>query len=262
MNSYRRNNWRGTRSSFYGAAALIGAIALLFAVDHFSGGLIRDIARTSAGGVRSLVASVETSVADSGFFSTRAGLARENETLRQEIALHAEEIALAEFVRDENNALQELVRLAEGDAGISARVLSSFSSAPYGTFLIGAGSRDGVQEGSIVLTPGGFVLGVVKSVSARSATVEALFAPSTETDMIVNDVAFRAEGHGGGNARAEVAREAAVAVGDTVTAPEYGGRAAGMIMHLESASSSATAVLSIRIPVNLDALRFVYVVTR
>src|SRR5262249_54083449 len=152
-----------------------------------------------------------------------------------------------------------MAHLAGDMPGVTARVLSSYRTTPYGTFLIDAGENDGVHMGAIVLTPGGYVLGKVSNVSRSDATVEAFFAPGSKMNLVDGNVAFAAEGQGGGNASAEVPREAKVAVGDAVIAPEYGGRTAGTIMHIESASSSATAILSIRIPVNLDSLRFVYV---
>lgn len=260
--SFRGANSRKSRSSFLGAIALLVAIGLLFAVDRFSGGIIHEFVRATGGAARSLAASGAASITESGFFASRSSLARDNEELRREIALHAERIAQAEFLRSENDALKEMARLAEDEAGISARIVSSFESSPYGTFLIDAGSADGVQVGSIVLTPGGFILGEVTSVSGESASVHSLFSPQRTVALFVGDAAFTADGQGGGNARAEVAREMNIPVGAAVVAPQYGGRNAGTVMHVETASSSATAILSIRIPVNLDTLRFVYVVGR
>lgn len=198
----------------------------------------------------------------SGFLQSRAALAEENEKLRREIALFAEEIAQAEFIRAENEELRLLAALAQSESGVSARIISSHRSSPYGTFLIDVGTEDGINDGDLVLTPGGYVLGAVAGVSNNSATVRSTFAPGEKVDLTVGESAFTADGLGGGNARASVARETQIPVGSGVVAPLFGGRNAGTVMHVESASSSPTAIISIRIPVNLETLRFVYVLPR
>ena len=260
MNSFR-NRQRGP--SLFGAfVAIVIALALLFGVEYLTGGVLREFARSAASASRALLASAGESVQGSGLLATRGSLARENEALKREIALHAEEISQVSFVREENAALQKMANLAEIESGLTARVLSSFRASPYGTFLIDAGERDGVRNGAAVLTEGGFVLGEITSVSANTATVRALFSPEAGVDLVAGESAFSAEGRGGGNAQAEVPRESPVAVGDIVRSPLFNGRAAGVILHIESASSSATEKLLIRIPVNLGTMRYVYVVPR
>lgn len=259
MNSYRRNS--GRNAPLWGVAALVLAIAALFAIDRISTGSVNGLVRAGAGTASSFVAAMGAAVDGSGFFSRNSTLARENEDLRREIALHAENIAQAEYLRMENDALREMARLAQQESGRTARVLTSFEATPYGTFLIDAGEDAGVRVDDIVLSPGGFILGIVRSATGDRATVESLFSPGALVEVRAGEIAFQAEGRGGGNARAQVPREAAVTLGMPVIAQAYQ-RNAGTIMHIESASSSATADLSIRIPVNLDTLQFVYVVAR
>jgi len=259
---YRPRAANRTRPALLGVVALIGAIALLFFVDKVTGGVMSGYARGAGGAALSIVASVGATVRESGALQSRATLARENEELRREIALFAEEIAQAEFIRAENEELRLLAALVQAEEGVSARIVSSHRASPYGTFLIDAGRDDGIHEGDLVLTPGGYVLGAVTGLSDRTATVRSTFASGESVDLSVGDAAFTANGLGGGNARASVARETAIPVGSGVVAPLFGGRNAGTVMHVESASSSATAIISIRIPVNLETLRFVYVVPR
>jgi cell shape-determining protein MreC len=263
MNSYRRNNTRGNSPLLGTLVLVILLCAALFGIDALTGGTLRSYARSSGTVVWTAAASAGDIFKGSGGLSTRASLARENQALRSELALHIEENARYNAVIEENEVLHTLAALAgEEGAGVSARVLTSYRTSPYGTFTINAGEREGVAEGNVVLTPGGFILGSVTNVDAFSATVESLFAPGKETDFIVGDSAFTAIGRGGGNTKAEISREAAVAEGMFATAPAYGGRTAGLVGHIEIASSSATQTLFIRIPVNLATLKFVYVVPR
>lgn len=194
----------------------------------------------------------------SGVLNAKQTLIEENTQLKEEIARRDENALRYAALADENASLREMLELAS-EEGISVPVLSSFESSPYGTFRIGGGAAAGIQEGSIVLTSGGFVLGSVTFVSPRTATVEAFFAPGKEIQMQVNGIPFVADGRGGGNARGEIPRDAKVALNDVVIIPSFGGRTAGIVGSIESASSSAYTTLYIRIPRNLDSLRYVHV---
>jgi len=236
---------------------------VLFGFDTLTSGLVRSYARTLGSLGWGALASATTAVNANGLLTTRSALARENIELQERVALYEEEIARYRAIQIQNDSLREMARLVETEgSAVTARVLSSFRVSPYGTFLIGAGEQDGVMSGSLVLTPGGFVLGTVSDSDTHTATVDAVFAPAHTTDVIVNEYAMAAEGRGGGNARAELPRDAVVAVGDAIIVPEFNGRIAGVIGKIESASSSATQTLFIRLPQNLDTLRFVYVIPR
>ena len=240
---------------------VILVLVAVFGFDTLTAGLARSYARTLSSLAWRAAGVTITRVDQSGILKMRRSLVSENSALKDEIALYEEHAALFSALQNENELLQNMVHLTEEEGnGVTARVLSSFRSSPYGTFVIAAGKNDGVTIGSSVFTPGGFLLGVVSDVDARTATVQALFAPTNTVDLIDADIAFTADGRGGGNARAEIPRDAKAAVGDVVLAQEFGRKPAGVIGSIESASSSATQKLFIRLPVNLDVLTFVYVV--
>lgn len=259
MNLYRRNE----KTPLAGIFAVTFTLAvLLFAVDFTTGGGVREQVRAVGGAGLSVAASAASAVENSGFFTTRRSLEMENESLRRELSLAAELLASAPRLESENESLRAIARLAGSAPGQTARVISSFRTTPYGTFMIDLGRDDGIGEGFLVLTEGGYVLGEVTDVLAREATVRTVFAPGVAVDLVTGNTAFSAEGRGGGNARAEIPREAVVAVGDSVRAPLFANRAAGVIGSIEGASSSATQTLHIRVPANLDSMQFVYVIER
>lgn len=233
----------------------------VFGVDYVTEGVLRSSLREAGGLASASLASVVNALPRAHGFATRETLIAENEGLRDTLARRAEEDARFASLRAENEELRALAALAaEEERGLSAAVLSSFATSPYGTFVIGAGARHQVREGALVLTPGGFVLGTVRAVQDRTATVEALFAPGTEIKAAINDVPILLYGRGGGNARGEAPREAPIQIGDVITIPELESRPSGVVFELDAASSSAAATLFIRTPANLDTLRFVYVV--
>lgn len=233
-------------------------VVFVFSIDRISGGAVRGYARQGGGAMWAAVSSVTGVVTESGLLNSKRSLVEENKQLRAAIATRDEQALRFETLQEENAALRGILGLVNND-GITVPVLSSFDSSPYGTFRVGGGAAAGVEEGSIVLTPGGFVLGSVTFVSARTATVESFFTANKEIEMQVRGVTFSSEGRGGGNARGEIPRAATVREGDVVIVPAFGGRPAGIIGKVESASSSAYTTLFIRIPTNLDALRYVYV---
>ncbi len=240
--------------------ALLVSVAA-FGFDTLSGGIVRSYVRTVSSVAMRAASATVTTLDVGGFLSSRRSLTNEIASLKSEIAQRDEAAARFQSLQDENTALQDMAHLADvHQGGITVRVLSSFRASPYGTFVIQAGKSDGLAIGNAVLSPGGFIIGMVSDADAHTATVKELFAPSNTVQLTAENVAFAADGRGGGNARAEIPRDAKVAVGDVVKAHELGGMPAGVIGSIESASSSATQTLFIRLPVNLDTLQFVYVI--
>ena len=235
--------------------------ASIFGIDYVTEGVLRSSVREAGGLASASLASVMNVLPSSHGLASRAALVAENEELRDALERRAEQDARFATLSAENEELRMLARLAAEDGGgLSATVLSSFSTSPYGTFVIGAGKRHGISEGAVVLTPGGFVLGTVIALQERTATVESLFAPGKEIEAAIGDVPVLLRGRGGGNARGEAPREAPIRLGDVVTIPQLGSRPLGLVFQLDSASSSAAATLFVRTPTNLDTIRFVYVV--
>ena len=246
---------------FVAFVAVLIVVGFIFGIDKLSGGMVRGYAR-QGGAALSAAASAATSVVTrNGLLSTKRALQDENVQLKDAIQIRDEHAARFKALEDENEALRKMANLAATEKGITAPVLSSFKASPYGTFTIGAGSVNGVNEGNLVLTEGGFILGAVTGVSPHTATVESFFAPGKEIEMNVDGNTFLAEGRGGGNARGEIARDASVSIGDAVLVPAFASRPAGVIGELQSASSSAFSTLYIRLPLNLESLRYVYVLS-
>lgn len=254
------SNRRQSGTPLFGALLIVILISVVaFGFDSLTGGVVRSYVRTMSALAMTAAGNTVNGIDQSGILETHGMLARENAALKEKIALYEERSAVLHSIEDENVALREMAHLAEEREGITARVLSNFDASPYGTLLIDTGINDGVRIGNKVKTAGGFVLGTVSDADVENATVKTLFAPENSVDLLDGEVAFSATGRGGGNARAEIPRDAKVSVGDSLIAKEFGAPA-GVIGSIESASSSATQTLFIRIPVNLNTLQFVYVV--
>lgn len=255
------------RSSFSyrrsGSRRLIAAtvlVALLFLIDSVSGGKVRNEVRAFASFVSVHTSGMMHAALRSGFFSSRAALEAKNQTLEDELALLKERAAGYDAIKAENEQLRALVHLAADSPGVTAPVISSLRSSPYGTFLIGAGSEDGIVRGSLVLTSGGFVAGEVGDAGPHTAVVLELFGPHASLEGIVHGASLFVAGEGGGNARAKAPRELSISVGDTVVAPGVGERPVGVVGALATSSASASQDVYIVLPVNLSSLQYVYII--
>ena len=239
-------------------------VVLIFFIDIISGGALRGLVRGGASRLWGAGSGVVSGVLNSGFFSTRRALGQENVLLREQLAQSEARAAGYQALKDENTALQNILHVAQGTRGITAPIISSLSSSPYGTFMVGAGTLDGITLGDLVLAgdslQGGFAIGRISDAGAHASLVTELFAPNVSTDAIVGGAQVLVTGRGGGNARAEVPRDLSVAPGDTIRSPLVGGRPIGVVGAVNADPASASSQVYIGLPISLSALQFVYVV--
>ena len=227
---------------------------------------MRSLVRFTGSHIWGWGAGIERSISGSGFFSTRRGLLAENAALTEQIAQFQERAAAYRVLKDENNALREMLHVAEitqgknKESGITAPIVSSFRASPYGTFQIGAGTADSVAPGNLVLSAENFVIGRIEATDAHTSLVKGIFAPNTSIDAVIHGVGAAVEGQGGNNARADVPRQAEVAVGDPVISAAFGSRAIGVVGKVSEDPGSAYKRVQIYLPVNLTVLQFVYIV--
>ncbi len=233
-------------------------IALLL-LDLVTGSHLRASIRTAVASLWSGTTRIGSTLHLSGVFSTKSGLAHENAALRQRIADAEDRAAAAAALKSENDQLRTLLHLAETTPGKGAPVISSFRTSPYGTFIIGLGSSDGIEKGQLVYSAGGFVVGTITDVENATALVTNVFAADASTDAIIGGAAVPVVGNGGGNATAHVPRGVTIAVGDPVMAPSLHGRPIGVVGKIDADPTSADQTVHIRLPVNLSLLSYVYV---
>lgn len=236
------------------------AVIILFVLDVATGGAIRGAVRGAVSILWNGSAHARSAITNTGYFRTHRSLAAENAALRDQVAAYKEDAAAYDTLMAENEQLRALVHIAAQERGVTAPIVSSFRASPYGTFLVGAGEREGVRGGSLVLTSDGFVVGTVRELHAHTALVQGSLASGSDTDVIIGSTAATLEGRGGGNGRVELPRDIAVATSAPVIAPSLGSRPVGIVGRVESAPASASQIAYVQLPVNLSSLRYVYIV--
>jgi cell shape-determining protein MreC len=236
-------------------------VLVLFEFDVLTHGLLRSLVRPVGGAVATGAARLAGGIAGSGMFATKAQLAGENLSLKQQLAAQAAQLAAAKVTEDENKQLRALVHLATISPGVTAPVISSFAVSPYGTFTIGAGLTQGVKNGAIVLSPDGLVLGRVSDVQSGEALVSSVFAPNSKVEVLIGDIPLTIRGEGGENGVGAAPRGSRIATGTPVLAPAFGVRALGVVARVEGDETSASVHVFVRSPVTSATLTYVYVET-
>lgn len=243
---YRGSSRVGKRRGLVLATAFV-ALALI--ADALSGGAVRAPLHAGAalvgGWVRGAIDTME------GHFSFGR-----SETQLAALAARAAE---ANRLQQENDQLRALVNVAANSQGKTAPVVSSLNASPYGTFLIGADSTSDIQQGDLVLTAGGFVIGRVSNVQGGVGIVSEILAPGNSSEAILHGAAITVEGEGGGNGEAEVPRAVPVAPGDVVTVPSLGARAIAVVGAIASTTASAAQTVYLQLPIDRSGLEYVYV---
>lgn len=269
---------RGGRGSRRLLAATLTVI-ILFALDVFTKGAVRGLVRLAGYEVWNAGSKVHGLIFDNGFLASRRALESENEKLKQEIIGLEVRAAGNQILEEENVSLRKIVHLAEAGSGVTAPIVSSLQSSPYGTFMIGVGSEDAVAAGDFVLISegdglppgrlpgqgaggeGSFLLGVVSDAGKHLSLVKEIFAPNTSIEASIAGVPLTIHGQGGENARGEIPRGTKISVGDTVFSPQFRARAIGVVGAISNVPSRAEATVYIRLPISLSAIRYVYVVS-
>lgn len=261
MNSYRRSS-DAEHSALRRLVLVIVIIVVVGFADVIAQGGIRALARDALAPFGDTLTSAWAALARYGGIADRIALADRVRELEEELARYAERDALFQVIARENAELRALAQVASTSLSLSAPIASSFRASPYGTFIIAAGSRDGVEEDSLVLTPEGFVLGTVADVGLRSAIVRFVFAPESRVEAVSGEHAFTVIGQGLANGSARVPAETPLAVGDPVYVPALESLPVGQVAHVASSSASVYADVLVTLPVNLNTLRFVRIVPR
>ena len=237
-------------------------IILVGIIDVALSGQLRALARDALTPFANTISSAWYATMRYTDLSERIELIDKVRALEEELSHYKERDALFQVVARENAELRALARIASSSDALSAPIASSFRASPYGTFVIAAGWRDGVEAGSLVLSSEGFVLGTVVDIGMRTATVRFVFAPEARVEAVSDEIAFTLIGQGLSSASARVPVETPLRIGSPVYAPALDSLPIGLVTHIASTSASVYSDVYVTLPVNLNVMRHVRVIPR
>jgi len=195
------------------------------------------------------------------FFILKSALVSENLSLQDEIS----NLRLKQF--DYGVLLQENQDLKGqlGRSAYSSRVISRILSKPpislYDTFVIDAGSSDGILLGNKVYSSDTIIIGLIKEVTSHISLVQ-LFSSGNQKQqatLLRTGASFILEGQGGANFKLEVPKETDVLWGDVFVYPSLSSSVIGSVYYIDTNSQSAFKTLYLRVPGNVFSSQFVFV---
>lgn len=258
MNWSRQNRESGLRKAVFFTLIVI----LIGTVDVFLAGGLRSLARDALMPFGNSLTSAWSALMHYTDLSSRAELLDRVASLEAELNHFRERDSLFQVLARENGELRALSHMATSSDAISAAVASSFRASPYGTFVVAAGWRDGIEEGALAYSPDGFVLGTVADVGMRTSTVRFVLAPEARVEAVSGAVAFTLTGQGLMNGLARVPVEAPLAIGDLVFVPSLESEPIGIITHIASTTASVYSDVFVTLPTNMNVIRHVLIVPR
>ena len=197
-------------------------------------------------------------------FADNNKLLKENAVLKTELERKNLMLATLMDLAVENQEFKELGGRHLQTAFILAAVLNRPPVSAYDTFIVDAGSNDGVAIGDLVAVEENSVIGEVSSIAKTSATISLYSTPNRETLVAVGleRAEAPARGRGGGNFEIRLPKGVAVEIGDGIVLPGINHRLLGFVSKIETGPNDPFQVILFNLPINLNALRFVMVLKK
>lgn len=212
-----------------------------------------------------------------GLFN-RGDLKRENERLRQELERLQTEVAAAEEAGRRVEELEEVLEVKESradDEFVVADIIAQDPSGVKRALAVDRGSKDGLDEGMVVLSRSGSLVGTVSRVYEDFAWLRLITDPNSAVNVVV-----LAEGEEGGSEARGVAAgdlggrlslemipaEARIREGDLVTTSGLGGNypralLVGGVRSVEDRPQALFKKAAVEPAADLSALDTVMVIT-
>lgn len=209
--------------------------------------------------------AVQTAGSFFSFFSDTRTLVDQNKALKEEIIRLSRETFSTRSLAHENERLLTLLgRMETNPERHPASVLHGNTFSPYDTFFIDQGTKEGVRENMLVLTPENIAVGSVTTVLDHTAIVTRFSASGFSNDVLLgatSTVHANLQGIGSGTMVITVPRDIETTIGDIVTLPSFKTYTIGTVVSIEVAPEDAFKLLFITSPVNMYELRYVLIDT-
>tara|TARA_B100000745_G_scaffold58094_1_gene34422 strand:- start:13986 stop:14774 length:789 start_codon:yes stop_codon:yes gene_type:complete len=236
------------------------SITILFAVNYLTNNRIGDFLTPSTVGVFGINAAAGQALSPLYVYvANKEALIQERDALKERVR-QLEWYALQKVIlQSENDALRNLAG-ANDDTGSVSAVRSSLSLFPYGTLAI---ENKGYATGDAVFAEYGALIGTVMRITENTAIIQLLSAPMNRIEaQIINEETVSPvvlDGIGLGNFKGAVPRDVPVYVGDPVVLPSADSAIIGYVGNITTQPTDAFQTIQVRVPVNLQTVRFVTV---
>lgn len=196
--------------------------------------------------------------------TTKESLQKANAELLRSIDRYKKYEIENAILKEENKRLREIASLqsVEGVDVVRVKILVKPPVSPYGSLILGSGSRDGRVRAEEVLWGEYTALGEIDEVFERSSRVRLYSDPGQEAEGLigVEGLPLTLVGRGGGTYRGELPREIDVEIGDVVRKAGSERLILGTVKGIERSTSSTFQDIYIAVPVNIYELEYVDII--
>ncbi len=195
------------------------------------------------------------------FFQSQKTLAGENMALKEKLSYLENKIMSLSKDKDERDTLLALLGRRQNSQMLVASVLAHPPQTLYDVIVIDLGSNESVSLGSEVFLPEGAILGRVSEVFGNYAKVKLFSTAQEETNAILerNSVPVTLVGVGAGNFKIMIPRDIEVESGDRILSADVFSYLLAVVEEVSVSSTDSFKEVLARTPVNIFALRFVFV---
>ena len=194
------------------------------------------------------------------FFISKNSLIKENESLKQELAIERARGLGYSSVLEENTKLKEILGRKNESAKLTlATILSKPNQSPYDTLIIDRGEQSGLIAGNMVFALGNVPIGRVAEVYEKSSKVLLFSSAGEKTQGIINDVSMEVVGRGGGNFEIVLPRDFILEKSNQVILPGINSYVLGIVETIISDPRDSFQKALLVSPVNIQKLKFVEV---
>ncbi len=192
-------------------------------------------------------------------FSSKEKLVMANQKLQNEVT----QLQVFKIDRDrlqsENTRLQNVLNRKGNRNLILAGILSKPPLSAYDTFVVDAGTSEGVKNGAKVFMYGNIAIGQVIEVAAHKSKLRLYSSPENNIDVFLGagQIPIKVTGMGGGNFKAEVPRGVNVPVDTKVYFPGSNNDMLGVVGHIEQKQNDTFQEIYIKSPVDIWSLQYV-----
>ena len=162
-------------------------------------------------------------------------------------------------LQKENADLKKILDTRVSSSSIVAYILKKPPFSAYDTFIIDAGTDNGIQNGAKVYVMGKVIIGEISDATAFTSKVRlySSFGEKYEVFIGKENIQATATGRGGGAFEAVLPRDVKIQEGDTVTIPHLSTTVFGVVRKIIADPARAFSTILFSQPINIYEQKWV-----
>lgn len=196
------------------------------------------------------------------FLQTKGSLVKENEDLKNNVALYDAVATERDYYKYENDEMSKLVNRIKSDKEKTfVKIISKPGFSPYDTVIVDGGIDQGIKAGDQVFVSDDILIGEIADAYAHTSTVVLYSTAEKETSVLIGTTSIQAIafGKGGGNFEIKLPRNTGVKIGDIIVMASTTKKIFGTIQYINTSTTDSFERALFKSPVDVTTINFVAV---